>query len=205
MFTSTTKCHTTISSDLFCPKNRFIIPPTNGRTQFRNIDTPRNHNTMSFAMPQNVPSFNDPRRAQEDAAWSSSGRSRFHRDDSNSNGFGLPTGGSSRELPMYKDKPYNYPPGRRRGHKRLWLGLGVFFGIVWLYYSGWIGGRQSAKERESAGKGLWGTFSSTSKKGPVNWTARREQVKKAMEISWSGYEKYAWGVYCGSRSGEMAY
>ena len=28
----------------------------------------------------------------------------------------------------------------------------------------------------------------------MDWEQRREQVKKAMEISWAGYEKYAWGM-----------
>jgi mannosyl-oligosaccharide alpha-1,2-mannosidase len=96
---------------------------------------------------------------------------------------------------MYKDKPYNYPPSQRRGRRKLYLTLGVLLVIVWLYYTGWIGGSSGGSEaRDREGKGLWGTFSSESPKGPVNWTQRREQVKKAMEISWAGYEKYAWGM-----------
>lgn len=97
---------------------------------------------------------------------------------------------------MYKDKPYNYPESRKRGKKRLWVGLFTFVGVGWLWYSGWLGvARDNATAREVAGHGLWGTFSSGSKKGDVNWTGRREQVRKAMEISWSGYEKYAWGMF----------
>jgi mannosyl-oligosaccharide alpha-1,2-mannosidase len=94
---------------------------------------------------------------------------------------------------MYKDKPYNYPSSRRRGRKRIYLAIGLVVALAWLYYSGWIGRSRDETETRD-GKGLWSTFSSDSRKGPVNWTQRREQVKKAMEISWAGYEKYAWGM-----------
>jgi mannosyl-oligosaccharide alpha-1,2-mannosidase len=154
---------------------------------------------MSFSVPRNVPSFNDPARRYEDAIWSSSGRSRHSNQGSNSftdtmRGIQLP-GARNRELPMYKDKPYNYPGSQRRGRKRTWVGIIALLGVGWLYYSGWLtGARDDPVARESAGSGLWGTFSSTSKKGEINWTARQEQVRKAMQISWSGYEKYAWGT-----------
>lgn len=96
---------------------------------------------------------------------------------------------------MYKDKPYNYPPSERRRRKRLWFVLAAFVCLSLGYYRGWFGGsRESSISIDRDGKGLWNTFSSGSQKGPVNWTQRREQVKKAMEISWAGYEKYAWGM-----------
>jgi hypothetical protein len=153
---------------------------------------------MSFNVPRHVPSFNDPQRRYEDQIWGSSGRSRYTTQASTGvsdsmRGISLP-GIRNRELPMYKDKPYNYPESRRRGRKRTWLGIITLLSVGWLYYSGWLGSaRENAFASEKAGAGLWGTFSSGSKKGEVNWTARREQVRKAMEISWSGYEKYAWG------------
>jgi hypothetical protein len=105
-------------------------------------------------------------------------------------------GFGDKELPMYKDKPYNYPQSRRRGRKRGLFGVIALVLFGWLFYSGRLGwSRDNPDARESAGRGLWGTFSSGSKKGEINWTARREQVRKAMEISWGGYEKYAWGMY----------
>lgn len=150
---------------------------------------------MAFNVPRHVPSFNDPQRRYEDAIWGSSGRSRYSQQAADGiSGISLP-GSRSKELPMYKDKPYNYPSSRRRGRKRTWFALISLVGVGWLYYAGFLtGSLDDPAARESAGKGLWGTFSSGSKKGEVNWTARREQVRKAMEISWSGYEKYAWGM-----------
>jgi hypothetical protein len=147
---------------------------------------------MSFSRPHHVPSFDDPQRRYEDALWGNSGRSRFTGSASNGYGIHLP-GSDSKELPMYKDKPYNYPSSRRRGRKRIYLAIGLVVALAWLYYSGWIGRSRDETETRD-GKGLWSTFSSDSRKGPVNWTQRREQVKKAMEISWAGYEKYAWGM-----------
>jgi hypothetical protein len=154
---------------------------------------------MSFNVPRNVPSFNDPQRRYEDTIWGSSGRSRYGAQaatgiQDSMKGITLP-GMRHRELPMYKDKPYNYPESRKRGRKRFWTGLIALIVVGYLYYSGWLGStRDNADARENAGRGLWGTFSSGSKKGDINWTARREQVRKAMEISWGGYEKYAWGM-----------
>lgn len=151
----------------------------------------------SFAVPRNVPSFNDPQRRYEDALWGSSQTSRYTTGASNGFGLHMPGSGGSKELPMYKDKPYNYPSSRRRGRKRIYLTLSLFLGVFWLYYKGWFAGE--ASEYAATGdvvdaKSLWGTLSSGSK-GPVNWSQRREQVKKAMEISWAGYEKYAWGMF----------
>jgi hypothetical protein len=153
----------------------------------------------SFQVPHNVPSFNDPQRRYEDAVWGNSGRSRFG--NSASNGFGLHLPGTdSKELPMYKDKPYNYPHSQRRGRKRLYLGLAALLVVFWLYYKGWVPGSSDSGLGDGEGKGLWGTFSSDSRNGPANWTQRREQVKKAMEISWSAYEKYAWGMSSQTRN-----
>ena len=154
--------------------------------------TPKRISTMSFAVPRNVPTFNDPQRRYEDALWGSSGTSRHtHNKPSLSNGFGLANGGAGRELPMYKDKPYNYPASRRRGRKRMYLLIAFVLGGVWLYWKGWFGGAGTSGIGD--GRSLWDSIG-TSGKGPVDWDLRREQVKKAMEISWAGYEKYAWGM-----------
>jgi mannosyl-oligosaccharide alpha-1,2-mannosidase len=150
--------------------------------------------TMSFAIPRNVPSFQHPQRRLEDAVWGSSGNSRYT--------LSLPgSGGNDKELPMYKDKPYNYPPSRRRGRKRTYFLLAVVAGIVWLYYIGWFGGGEGGSGMDSGVidvKGLLEKMQAGSASGrgqKVDWEQRREQVKKAMEISWAGYEKYAWGTF----------
>ena len=152
---------------------------------------------MSFAIPRNVPSFNDPQRRYEDALWGSSSSS-YTKPASNGYGLHIPGtgGGSSKELPMYKDKPYNYPPSRRRGRKRTYLILMLAGLAFWIYYRGsWQGGAGGGQYGDVVdAKSLLGLMGS-SRGGKVDWEARREQVKKAMEISWSGYEKYAWGTY----------
>ncbi|KAF2405123.1 endoplasmic reticulum mannosyl-oligosaccharide 1,2-alpha-mannosidase [Trichodelitschia bisporula] len=144
---------------------------------------------MSFKIPRNVPAFDNPQRRYEDALWNSSGRSRFA---TRSPGlFSSPFGG--RELPMYKDKPYNYPESRRR-RKRVWIGLVVFVVVGWLLYVGAFGGggKTGASGRDKA-KALWKGAKGGKKTGGVDWGERREEVKKAMKLSWGGYEKYAWG------------
>lgn len=133
---------------------------------------------MSFAVPRNVPNFADPRRRQENDLWRSVGQ-----------------GNSG--LPMYKDKPYFYPTSRRRRSRRLWIGLLlVALVICWYEFGPGFGGKGSALQRHNVGSRLWDKleFGSQAWRGKkVDWHARQEQVKQAMEISWSGYEKYAWG------------
>ncbi|KAK4105852.1 glycoside hydrolase family 47 protein [Parathielavia hyrcaniae] len=85
---------------------------------------------MSFAIPKNVPSFTNPQRQLEDHVWaaaaasSSSSSSSRQRTAASSvlNGvqdFIAPRSGGGAGLPMYKDKPYMYPP-RRGGGQSAW-------------------------------------------------------------------------------------
>lgn len=109
------------------------------------------------------------------------------------------------ELPMYKDKPYNYATSERRlpfwRRQRLFLVLlGVL--IVIIYFAGTttrtpkspVIQSQSAKE-----KSTWNLLSGISKSrhSPPNWEDRREKVKDAFKISWEAYEKHAWGESLG--------
>jgi hypothetical protein len=97
---------------------------------------------------------------------------------------------------MYKDKPYNYPFSRRRKSKRLIAALVVLGVIAWWYI--WA---RPASIKDASGSTRWrpGTGSSKGNPGAVRdkgqkfWTNRRQDVVKAMEKSWAGYEKYAWG------------
>ncbi|EAQ93322.1 hypothetical protein CHGG_01557 [Chaetomium globosum CBS 148.51] len=102
-------------------------------TQHRPKSQPNNNNTttlpavgalpknaqdqedMSFAIPKNVPSFSNPQRQLEDHVWGAS-QSRQRSAASLVGGvqdfLGGGGGSNSRAgLPMYKDKPYMYPPG----------------------------------------------------------------------------------------------
>jgi mannosyl-oligosaccharide alpha-1,2-mannosidase len=79
----------------------------------------------------------------------------------------------------------------------LWIGIiALAFVLCWYQFGPSLGDKGDAQGRQNVGSRLWESFSfgslgRTGKK--VNWPARQEQVKKAMEISWTGYEKYAWG------------
>ena len=103
-------------------------------------------------------------------------------------------GQGSKGLPMYKDKPYFYPSSQRRKSRRFWIAL-----VVVALVLAWYGfGPTFKQEQHSIGSKLFGAR--------VDWRARQEQVKQAMEISWSGYEKYAWGYdeyYPVSKKGRM--
>ena len=100
-------------------------------------------------------------------------------------------------LPMYKDKPYDYPARRKgrwyRQKRTVAIALTSLALISWWFgilsplsyfmsdddrvpvkqksKSSWFGGKVSAAE----------------------WESRAEKVKDAFKLSFHGYEKYAWG------------
>lgn len=148
---------------------------------------------MSFGIPRNVPDFKSSSRQYEDALWNPSGRSRYAVGSSNGGSISISPfafRGTSKELPMYKDKPYNYPFSRRKRSKRILAAI-VLLGLVgWWYF--WIG-PGSVQTTKNASGSRRGSLGSLKGKGQKFWTRRREDVVKAMERSWAGYEKYAWG------------
>jgi len=89
----------------------------------------------------------------------------------------------TKDLPMYKDKPYSYASSRRKPPTHLqprYLigGVLTFLALLWF----------------------WGIFSHPishwardSRPSADKWDARRESVRDAFKKSWDGYEKYAWG------------
>ncbi|KAM7183282.1 putative mannosyl-oligosaccharide-alpha-mannosidase [Naviculisporaceae sp. PSN 640] len=152
-------------------------------------------NTMSFSVPKNVPSFTNPQRALEDRLWPSSGvtkhRSGLGGMQDRVGGFLNPDRGA---LPMYKDKPYAYPPsGRPRPifrRKRV-LGLLFIVVIVLLWFNGSLDDHQ---EKAKTKLNQWGWLRNDGKaKSKADWLKRRERVVEAMELSWDAYERYAWG------------
>ncbi|KAL1643540.1 mannosyl-oligosaccharide alpha-1,2-mannosidase [Diplodia intermedia] len=175
---------------------------------------------MAFAVPRNVPAFDGPQRRIEDAAWASSGRSRFPPSPAADNNGGLASGSSSssaaaaaaaavpqtmtdrlggmfgdgKELPMYKDKPYNYGGSARRGwfRRRRSLVFGVFAFFLFLYWFGLFSGSEENKGAGSTGF-LSGMMSGKPSAAIVDWDDRRDRVRDAFKLSWDAYEKYAWG------------
>jgi endoplasmic reticulum Man9GlcNAc2 1,2-alpha-mannosidase len=121
---------------------------------------------MSFAIPRNVPRFEDSQRALENVYWSH-------------------TAGGGKDLPMYKDKPYNYPYSSRR--RSLWKRkrfLGAL-GIILIVFYFFFGGSEKTPPRLSK-------LLRKSKSG-ADWEDRANDVKKAFELSWDRYSHYAWG------------
>ncbi|KAH7073001.1 glycoside hydrolase [Paraphoma chrysanthemicola] len=140
---------------------------------------------MSFAVPRNVPNFNNAQRQFEDNVWNK-------------------VTGNEKGLPMYKDKPtgksYGYGVRSRKGFLRSRRGIGLIALAVLglLYWFGWSStpaDLESTAETSKAEDKSWsGALSGSSgKKGKVDWEKRREDVKSAFLLSWKAYEKHGWG------------
>lgn len=113
------------------------------------------------------------------------------------NGIGQKLEGffDSRQLPMYKDKPYSYVASRRKPsvYKRPQVLLGLLLGFLGLAY--WLGifppiPRRSRRVIEPGKIDLSRFRTALS---VVDWDDRRERVKEAFALSWDGYEQNAWG------------
>ena len=150
---------------------------------------------MSFSEPRNVPNFTSHQRPLEDTTWRSSGHSRTQNGHTRSV-MGSKVDGyfEKQQLPMYKDKPYNYAAsGRRQPLYKQWramLGIVCFLvGVIYWFFSS----SSTPTKVKSKGTSAWGWMS-----GPgaatVDWDDRRERVKEAFTLSWDGYAQYAWGM-----------
>ncbi|KAL8953651.1 MAG: hypothetical protein Q9222_000488 [Ikaeria aurantiellina] len=130
-------------------------------------------------------------RHQSDGMWGSAGQNGYTRSN-----IGAKLDGyfEKRELPMYKDKPYNYAASRRRPLYKKWrFTVGVLFLLLGLLY--WIGlfsPTETTTKVKDTSKSTWSWLSKPATTG-VDWDERREKVKEAFMLSWDGYEKYAWG------------
>ncbi|KAL2017901.1 hypothetical protein VTK56DRAFT_1557 [Thermocarpiscus australiensis] len=168
---------------------------------------------MSFTVPKNVPSFSNPQRQLEDRLWAASSSSSSSRQRTSGGGGGgggvlggvqdllSPTRNTrAAALPMYKDKPYAYPPGRGRPNRPLYRRkrtCGVLLLVVLGLLAWWTGlFAGHTQDRAAAKLSRWGWLGKDgggragSKAG---WLRRRERVVEAMELSWDAYERYAWG------------
>ncbi|CAK4034478.1 glycoside hydrolase family 47 [Lecanosticta acicola] len=146
--------------------------------------------------------------------WQSSGRSRFHHNDpepahgiSEKMSSMFSGGGRKDSLPMYKDKPYHYPPGKgglaarlppwARKRKALVPGLmllgvvcwwfGILSPLTWLAGTGKSGSILRSPKKTPRGWGL------LPERPNIDWEDRADMVRDAFKISFSGYEKYGWG------------
>ena len=100
-----------------------------------------------------------------------------------------------KELPMYKDKPYNYSASRRNlpWYKR-WREMTAILCLVVLslYLLGAF--KSNPLVRRGGGRKTAGLAHLRTPTDPsIDWNERRERVKEAFVLSWDGYEKYAWG------------
>ena len=108
---------------------------------------------------------------------------------------GYAFGGDKRELPMYKDKPYNYAGSRKNKpiYRRRRVVAGAALGLIaLLYWAGILSSSAAPTKSKGASKSSWGWLGG--QEPVVDWDERREMVKDAFILSWDGYEQYAWGM-----------
>lgn len=149
---------------------------------------------MSYALPQTAPTQRHTSTANGDTNASIGEKMSSY--------FG---GERKASLPMYKDKPFQYPSSSRQvsWYKRRRI-LAVV--LVVLAFVGWWFGLFSASAK--AAKPEVHDVSASPKQPAteeksttwfggkkVDWDARAEMVKDAFRISWAGYEKHGWGEY----------
>jgi hypothetical protein len=158
---------------------------------------------MSFSIPKNVPSFTDPQRELENRVWGSSGVTARSSAAYGAHQFGGGNTvqdrmgsfiGNSRELPMYKDKPFYAKSSRNRPlwrRKRTLVSVGLLF-VFLLYLFGFFE-NSAASNKEEKGNYSWNWLQKP-EKGKVNWLDRRERVVEAFKLSWDAYDTYAWGM-----------
>ena len=151
--------------------------------------------TMSYALPQNGTTQRHPDQ------WSRGGVAEGGIGEKMNNMFGSERRDS---LPMYKDKPFGYPGSSRRSawkkKRTVGLVLGTLAGLSWwfgvLSPLSYLSGDGEAKVSSSSpsSSSSWSLFGSS--KPTTNWDERAQSVREAFQLSWAGYEKYAWGMFC---------
>ncbi|KAK7739987.1 mannosyl-oligosaccharide alpha-1,2-mannosidase [Cytospora paraplurivora] len=162
---------------------------------------------MSFTVPKNVPSFNNPQRALEDHLWGSSGvtaRAPGHR--AGPGGGGIIGEGLGKvdgflhpnrnTLPLYKDKPFAYLPSQRNRpiyRRKSCMAIALFLVVLVAYWFGIFGDEPYERLPSLKTSGWLQAEEAKAAKGKVDWLERRQRVVEAFELSWDAYERYAWG------------
>ncbi|KKY34524.1 putative endoplasmic reticulum mannosyl-oligosaccharidealpha-mannosidase [Diaporthe ampelina] len=161
---------------------------------------------MSFAVPKNVPSFNNPQRALEDRVWGSTGvtaRTAGQRSGAVGGIVGEGLGKvenflnpNRNSLPLYKDKPYGYPASHRKRpfyRRKTCMAIALFLVVLVAYWFG-IFGEEPYDRLPSLKTTDWLRADEKAEaKGKVDWLERRQRVAEAFELSWDAYERYGWG------------
>lgn len=157
---------------------------------------------MSFSIPKNVPTFENPQRLVEDHIWGNSAVTSRVGAGARATAASVQdtVGGffdNKNTLPMYKDKPYAYPLSQRV--KPIWRRkrvLGAIFALLsLLYFLGVFQGRNE-DQKDATSPPFWGFLSKDAGHGKkVDWNMRREMVVDAFTLSWDAYERYAWGRF----------
>lgn len=164
---------------------------------------------MSFTVPKNVPSFNNPQRALEDHLWAASSgvtaRAPGLRGAVGGGGGGIIGDGLGKvegflnpnrnTLPMYKDKPFAYPASQRNRplyRRKSCMAIALFLVVLVAYWCGFFG--EEPYERLPSLK-TSGWLQAEEAKGKADWLERRQKVVEAFELSWDSYERYAWGKH----------
>lgn len=147
---------------------------------------------MSYAFPPSSSStdIDDGPRARDTAAWQPR---RIPQAEQNGLSESVTNMFKTKdELPMYKDKPYNYSTSQKRlpyfTKRRTVLAL---FGLLLIILT-WTGVLHPHHEDDK--RRSFGFFPKTDY-GEFKWTERKEKVKDAFKISWKAYEDHAWGEY----------
>jgi len=143
---------------------------------------------MSYAIPRHQHSFSASEHIQAEGSWQSS--NPLHEVSGKIGGMFT----ARNELPMYKDKPYNYTSSRKLPwFRRKWsiiFSLSALIGFVYLYRT--LTTVASGKNYQGDATGVLGLLRG-SKVVSIDWNQRRRRVKDAFIVNWDAYEAYAWG------------
>jgi hypothetical protein len=155
--------------------------------------------TMSYALPQNGPTQRHPDQ------WSRAGQNGHSEGGIGEKMNNMFNPERRDSLPMYKDKPFGHSSRKSAWKKKRTVGLvlGSLAGLSWCFGVlsplSYLSGDGEVKITSSkSSSSSWSLFGSS--KPTTNWNDRAQTVKEAFQLSWSGYEKYAWGMFIGSDS-----
>lgn len=182
---------------------------TGQRPSLRLRETPAvsPNETMSYALPQTGPTQRHTHAPPNGAAQESTNGGLGERLSNMISGSD-----KKAELPMYKDKPFQYPSSSRNApwyRRRRIQGGAVMLLLVLLWFSGIFSSKKTAVK-------IPGQTIETAKPvvevpkvelpkdeekpsswfgGSIDWKGRAAIVRNAFKQSWRGYEEHGWGEF----------